>query len=350
MSTAFSPFLRWPLRLFQAGGWLFLVLTWLLALLAVAAWVAQSTWVRQERQISPPGKMYLVEGEWLHLDCRGPKNAPLWVLEAGAMGWSSVWEWVLIDGARDRRVCAWDRPGMGWSRPSSRDPSAAASARLLKGLLTQAGLSDRRFVMVGHSLGGMYALSYAKLYPGDLSALVLLDPAHPQQLWRLPETSTRRTLGQVDTLAQALPLFDFGGGRAFVTWRTESSLHRLPPSTLPALVHVISQRGHLDRAVQEYRAWPQSSRQSRPSTLGDLPLLVISASDREHGNRPSNLAWWELHRGLAQLSSHGRWEIVPGTAHQSLIMKEAAAYEVAARIRAMEAAFPPDQRERLPRR
>ena len=80
------------------------------------------------------------------------------------------------------------------------------------------------------------------------------------------------------------------------------------------------------------------------------PTRIVRPANREHGNRPSNLAWWELHRGLAQLSSHGRWKIVPGTAHQSLIMKGAAAYEVAARIRAMEAAFPPDQRERLPKR
>jgi pimeloyl-ACP methyl ester carboxylesterase len=34
------------------------------------------------------------------------------------------------------------------------------------------------YVLVGHSLGGLYARHYAQRYPGEVSGLVLLDPAH----------------------------------------------------------------------------------------------------------------------------------------------------------------------------
>ena len=34
------------------------------------------------------------------------------------------------------------------------------------------------YLMVGHSLGGLYARHYAQRYPGEVSGLVLLDPAH----------------------------------------------------------------------------------------------------------------------------------------------------------------------------
>jgi pimeloyl-ACP methyl ester carboxylesterase len=211
---------------------------------------------------------------------------------------------------------------------------------LLHALLEQIAPDREPFVLVGHSLGGLYSLTYARLYPHDLSALVLLDPAHPQQLWRLPAPLTRRTLDQVDGLTQALPFVDFAASRAIVSWRTESALHRLPPEVMPAVVHVLSQHVRLDRAAQEYRAWPSSSRQSRPENLADLPLLVISCSDRAQGDREANLAWWELHRGLASLSSRGRWEVIPQTSHQSLIMKQAAASEVVARIQALEMSGP----------
>jgi pimeloyl-ACP methyl ester carboxylesterase len=37
------------------------------------------------------------------------------------------------------------------------------------------------YVLAGHSLGGMYALSYAHRYPAQVAGIVLLDSMHPKQ-------------------------------------------------------------------------------------------------------------------------------------------------------------------------
>lgn len=88
------------------------------------------------------------------------------------------------------------------------------------------------------------------------------------------------------------------------------------------------------RAVDEYMAWSETTQQVlRHQTLQDLPLLVISASDRENGDQLANEHWWTLHQGMASLSSQGEWTVVPKTAHQSLIMKETAAVMVLERIK-----------------
>ena len=34
-------------------------------------------------------------------------------------------------------------------------------------------------MLVGHSLGGLYQFAFAKRYPQDTAALVLIDPTHP---------------------------------------------------------------------------------------------------------------------------------------------------------------------------
>ena len=309
----------WTLRAF---AWPTLLLAWLVSIIAVGAWMVQTTLYQQERSHAPPGKMYLVQGEWVHLDCRGDRKKTMLFLESGAMGWSTVWEWFLLHGQQNFYVCAWDRPGMGWSQPTTRPADSQASAAVLHELLAQQGLNKKPFILVGHSLGGLYALSYQKMFPRDVQSLVLLDPAHPQQLQRLPEETVNKTFEQVGFLSASLPLLDFGVGRGVVEMRKEASLFRLPPWTRSSVIHVSSSRQHLNRAVEEYMSWKPTASFAQVQSLGDMPLLVISASDREAGNRTANERWWSLHEGMSHLSSHGYWTVIPNTAHQSLIMKE----------------------------
>jgi len=58
----------------------------------------------------------------------------------------------------------------------------------LRQLLRTAGV-PAPYMLAGHSLGGLYARHYAQRFPGEIGALLLLDPAHedynaymPQQL------------------------------------------------------------------------------------------------------------------------------------------------------------------------
>ncbi|MFR9804483.1 alpha/beta fold hydrolase [Pseudonocardia sp. RS010] len=71
----------------------------------------------------------------------------------------------------------YDRLGTGWSdvvdlpRPGSRVTDD------LRELLEAIGLPGP-YVLVGHSLGGLYARLFAKRFPDDVAGLVLLDPTH----------------------------------------------------------------------------------------------------------------------------------------------------------------------------
>lgn len=47
------------------------------------------------------------------------------------------------------------------------------------------------YVLVGHSLGGLYARLYAKRFPGEVAGLVLLDPTHEDIVGYLPEEKAR---------------------------------------------------------------------------------------------------------------------------------------------------------------
>src|SRR5687768_14152127 len=71
-----------------------------------------------ERRYEPPGRMVDVGGYSLHIDCHGQAGAgrPTVVLEAGFGGFSIDWSGLGRPAPAGRvRVCAYDRPGMGWS-------------------------------------------------------------------------------------------------------------------------------------------------------------------------------------------------------------------------------------------
>ncbi len=82
----------------------------------------------------------------------------------------------------------YDRAGTGWSDRIDLPRTSAQVTDELRELLRTAGV-PAPYLLVGHSLGGLYARHYAQRFPDEIAALLLLDPAHedydaymPQQL------------------------------------------------------------------------------------------------------------------------------------------------------------------------
>ena len=105
-------------------------------------------------------------------------TSPVIVFQSGLGDGREVWNPVINALANQYPVFAYDRPGYG-SAPNNaapRDPCATATA--LHSLLQQRGLKPP-YLIVGHSLGGLYQFAFAQLYPSETSCMVLLDPTHP---------------------------------------------------------------------------------------------------------------------------------------------------------------------------
>jgi len=106
-------------------------------------------------------------------------GTPIAVLQAGFGDSKETWNQIIPDLARDHAVFAYDRPGTGLTTPTDapRDPCTIAAE--LRASLRAAGLKPP-YLLVGHSLGGLYQYVYAKLYPADVAGFVLVDPTHPR--------------------------------------------------------------------------------------------------------------------------------------------------------------------------
>jgi pimeloyl-ACP methyl ester carboxylesterase len=124
----------------------------------------------------PIGRTLEIDGAAVYLDCRGA-GSPTVVLDSGLGTGAAGWGFVLLDSAALTRTCTWDRPGIGNSAAIARHTAGDTADRLRMTL--DAGGEHGPFVVVGHSLGGVYARIFAASYRGEVAGVVLVDPFVP---------------------------------------------------------------------------------------------------------------------------------------------------------------------------
>ncbi|MEN9372916.1 MAG: hypothetical protein RIR79_468 [Pseudomonadota bacterium] len=91
------------------------------------------------------------------------------------------WEKVLRDISKDTTTWVYNRPGYGASDSVSSPRDGAHIIEELRRLLQNKNLKPP-YILVGHSLGGLYMQLFARQYPDEVSALILVDSTHPRQL------------------------------------------------------------------------------------------------------------------------------------------------------------------------
>lgn len=138
---------------------------------------------RQTATPEPFPRLVDAGGIQLYAYCRG-SGSPTVVLESGLGAPWSTWVPVMAPVARETRVCAYDRAGIG----NSDDPPYTPRTTLdqvedLHELLLALGV-DGTIVYVGWSLGGFNARVYFAHYPEQVTGVVLVDASHPDQVER----------------------------------------------------------------------------------------------------------------------------------------------------------------------
>ena len=106
---------------------------------------------------------------------------PVVVFENGANETVDTWDKVIAPIEPDVTIFAYDRPGYGKAEPTTRPRDGRTIVEDLRAALRRQGLQPP-YVLVGHSLGGMYMQLFARAYPDEVQGLVLVDSMYPGML------------------------------------------------------------------------------------------------------------------------------------------------------------------------
>lgn len=208
----------------------------------------------------------LVDGQNFHIEAFGA-SGPTVVFEAGLGNDCATWKIVAGPIAKFAHVVLYDRAGLGQSLPMMKRNAAVTADEVATSLHAMLAAADIRapYILVGHSLGGLYIQMFAKKYPKEVSGVVLLDSSSPDAP---SELKTRA---------------------------------RLEPGTA---------------AFLEEEGIAESNRQvMNGGPFPDIPLTVIAATD--HG--PFFKEWeptlMRLQRQLATLSPQATFIVAQGSGH-----------------------------------
>ncbi len=129
-----------------------------------------------EAQYAPPPSQFLaVAGLRLHVRDTGPRDAPAVLFLHGFGASLHTWEAWAKALQTDHRVIRLDLPGFGLTGPDpTGDYSDSRTIKVLITLMDQLGIA--RASIVGHSMGGRIAWTFAALHPQRVDKLILIAP------------------------------------------------------------------------------------------------------------------------------------------------------------------------------
>jgi pimeloyl-ACP methyl ester carboxylesterase len=263
------------------------------------------------RRFVPPGRLVSVNDRMVHLLEAG--KGPPTVLIVPALGGGVLsWERFQRDLAATMRVVVYDRAGIGWSDPPGRGRRTCDDrADEIRGLLDAARI-EPPYVLLAHSIGGIYARRFAVRYPDGVAGMVLVDSSHENQAGRRGVDGW--PYGRSDYYKNALK------------WQCDI----LGVQRLRAVFGLLKELDEdtASEAVPEhaaaYRASMLSSRERRaavsemllmstlsgsPPPLGSLPLTVITAGKNQ------TPGWQLMQDELAALSDNSVHVVAEGASH-----------------------------------
>ena len=174
--------------------------------------------------------------------------------------------------AQGMRACAYDRAGMGLSEPGPKPRDGLAIAKDLETLL-KAAHEDGPFILVGHSMGGLYIRLFAVRNPDKVAGLVFVDAATPEA------TDTPEYQSFVKGFTRATKLAAFGAGLGLYTpvagtWLGDKI--GLPPAASAEKRRAFASRrapyrcaaAEVDPDWPQHRRGGQGRRQARPRLAG----------------------------------------------------------------------------------
>ena len=179
------------------------------------------------------------------------------ILEAGAGADLETWKPIFSEVSRIGPVVAYDRRALGQSGADTAAPTFTRTAQTLHAVL-QALKVPPPYVLVGHSMGGVFIRGFAFMYPGETAGMVYLD---------VPDFESTR-----EERAAVLPAEEREAALA------PPVLPEIPPGTPPGLAAVYQQQ------LNEMRDDYPSARNWKQPTGIPVAVVITTRADRMRGN------------------------------------------------------------------
>lgn len=305
MIESMLPFLKW-----------FLVIPAFL-LLAGILFEQYSRWKLEKTAFS--GKTFVeINGKPLHYVKKGKGNCTV-VFQSGMGSSYAIWQQIQDSIAQNAVAIAYDRNGLMLSEAAGKPVTNDLVAEELQLLLEKTNC-PKPYILVGHSMAGIYLRPFIKKNEQDIAGIVFVEASHPQQIkkaspellkalrppprWLIKSavsTGIYRTLFSFTPLSPEIPM--------------HHPMHRLEKNFFYR---------SCDKILEELANDELNFKDAEKYTsFGNIPLTIITgtseiryAAIKDTPVRNEYRQWWiEMQHDLLKLSANSRLVKAPNSGH-----------------------------------
>lgn len=164
----------------------------LLAIVAVfVVWVVISNIVTayEKNQYSAIGQLVEVDGNNMHVYTKGDGDHTIVLLSGlGTVAPALDFEPLINEMAKNNKIVVVEPFGYGFSELTNKERTVENIVEEIRTALKKLNIQGP-YILMPHSISGIYSMYYANTYPNEVKAVIGIDPTLPQALQYFGETS-----------------------------------------------------------------------------------------------------------------------------------------------------------------
>ncbi|MDQ0497371.1 alpha/beta fold hydrolase [Paenibacillus brasilensis] len=282
----------------------------------VYEWIASK---QDKLQYPPLGKMVDVGGYRLHIRKLG-SGTPTILLESGSGESSLSWRDIPENLSSFATVVSYDRAGYAWSEEAATPRTGENIVRELHVALKNADV-QAPYILVGHSLGGMYSRLYAQTHRDEVAGLVLVD-ARPENDARRTNEIYAKEQPKVNPSPLVSILLEKSG--AFRLFPNFMLAGRVEYQDRKAFVNIVASPKYFRSVAEEGDLANTTENAIRGQHLGNLPVRVIARGIQQNltqfgisksGNDQIEQSWQIGQREMLNISTNSKFIVAKKSEH-----------------------------------
>lgn len=266
-----------------------------------------------------PGKLVDVGGFALHINKIG-QGLPTIIFESGSGETSLEWDDIPRKLSQYATVVTYDRAGYGWSEKANQERSGKNIVKELHTALQKEGLHGP-YILVGHSLGGMYARLFTQEYREQVVGLVLVDARSENDERQTASIYKQENVKGQPSSGLIMLLKHSGVLRLFKNVILEGIIE---PDKRDEFINVTAKASFFKAKEEEGALAYLTENLITGQNLGDLPVKIIArgiAPDyagfgiSEEAGKQLEQIWMEGQQGMLAISSNSEMRIASSSGH-----------------------------------
>lgn len=249
------------------------------------------------------GELIKINSHETHVVQKGKGKVPVIFVSGWDTSGHLSWQDVQHEIAKQTYTISYDRAGILRSESSNTPRTCTNISEELYKILEKKEV-DKPYVLVAHSLGGVFIRCLMKHHKNEVAAIILVDSAHPNQI-NFYKKEIQESIKNLPSL-WLVKLQSYSGIARAYSYLYGGAMSNTQNEDIRNVKNMAFIPKSYVTYIREGKHFMQMGEEVNGTTFDDIPLIVLSAKKSKETQGIELKDWEELQNELADLSTNSK--------------------------------------------